>query len=194
MRALLAIVFCLFAAVARAGNPGPCPSFHAGWTLSGPGPITNILWDQYTQQMYFIWANTQISTLLICPLADEDGQQWLASESGLILITETPTCPSTVTETFVSDYYPVPSSSVMQTFSQSKNWVQTFKTLIQPFYHAVLLQETNNCPVLQENYAFVCYLSMENWTQVFATENGKNLLTTENPVCATTPGSFVWVN
>lgn len=114
MRILLTLLFCFAVTEARAGNPGPCPSFHAGWALSGPGPITGILWDQYTQQMYFIWNNS-----------------------------------------FVSDYWPVANSSVMQTFSQSKNWVQTFNTLIAPRYEAILLQEANNCPVLQESGGFI---------------------------------------
>lgn len=158
MRTTAALLFCLAATAARAGNPGPCPSFHAGWALSGPGPITNIMWDQYTQQMYFIW-NTGLP-------------------------------PNTTT---VTDYYPVPNSSVMQTFSQSKNWVQTFGYLIAPSYHAILLQEVNNCPVLQENWSFVCDLAIETTPQVIATETGV-VLVTENPACSTVPGSFVWVN
>jgi hypothetical protein len=158
VRILLTILFVLFATAARAGSPGPCPSFHAGWALSSPGSITNILWDQYTQQMYFIW-NTGLP-------------------------------PNTTT---VSDYYPVANSSVMQSFSQSKNWVQTFNTLIAPTYKAVLLQEINNCPALQDAYTFVCPLENENGVQELAAENGAVLIT-ENAACATVPGSYVWVN
>lgn len=155
---MFGLFFCLLTTAAHAGNPGPCPSFHAGWALSGPGPITNILWDQFTQQMYFIWQGGQ-------PL----------------------------NTTTVSDYYPVPNSSVMQTFSQSKNWVQTFDYLIKPTYRAILLQEQNNCPVLQDSYSFVCDLGIETTPQVVATESGVVLIT-ENPACIAVPGSFVWVN
>ena len=104
-----AFTVALFApTLAYAGNPGPCPGFSSGWALSGPGPITAVLYDQYTSQMYIVWNN---------------------SEPAL--------------------YQPVPIS-VMQTFSQSKNWVQTFNTYIVPSYSPLLLQEKNNCPVLQE--------------------------------------------
>lgn len=57
----------------------------------------------------------------------------------------------------VSDYYPVPNSSVMQTFSSTppSKWVQTFNYIIAPAYHAVLLKEKDNCPVLQESGGFI---------------------------------------
>lgn len=158
MKTILTLILCFAATAARAGAPGPCPSFHAGWSLSGPGPITGILWDQFTQQMYFIW-NTGLP-------------------------------PNTTT---VTDYYPVADSSVMQSFSQSKNWVQTFGYLIAPRYEAMLLQEVNNCPVLQDSFSFICDLGIETTPQVIATETDI-VLTTEDPACSVTPGSFVWVN
>lgn len=158
MKSIFVLLFFFAATAARAGAPGPCPSFHAGWSLSGPGPITGILWDQFTQQMYFIW-NTGLP-------------------------------PNTTT---VTDYYPVADSSVMQSFSQSKNWVQTFGYLIASRYEAVLLQEVNNCPVLQDSFSFICDLENENGVQTLATETDVVLIT-ENPACTVEPGSFVWVN
>lgn len=157
MRSLLVLLLILAATGARAG-PGPCPSFQAGWALTGPGPITSISWDQQSQQMYFVW-NTGLP-------------------------------PNTTT---VSDYYPVANSSVMQTFSQSKNWVQTFDYLIKPTYHAVLLQESNNCPILQESYSIPCYLEDENGKQALVSESGAVLLA-EPFACSNGPGSFIWVN
>ena len=114
MRVLLAALIWLgLSCAARAGNPGPCPSFTAGWALSGPGPITGVLLDTTTSLMYMIWNNT-----------------------------------------FVTAYYPVPLS-VMQVFSQSQNWVQTYQTYVLPRYEALLLQQTNNCPVLQESGGYI---------------------------------------
>lgn len=194
MRTLLALLLCLVSVAARAAPPAyPCPSFHAGVALTGPGPITNVMWDQYTQQLYIIWINTQVSTLVTCPLADQNGAQVLATETNLALASENPVCRGVSLENFASDYYPVPSSSVMQNFSQSKNWVQTFNTVVAPRYHAVELKEVDNCPVLQENFSFPCDLSVETGDQILATQTSIPLFT-ENPVCTTVPGSYIWVN
>ena len=53
--------------------------------------------------------------------------------------------------TFSSAYYPVPLS-VMQTFSSSSNPSQVYNTIVKPSYHAILLEEKDNCPVLQQTY------------------------------------------
>lgn len=106
---LFALVWSLLPTPVRAGNPGPCPSFTAGWAISGPPPITAILYDQSTSQMEFVQNNTMVSV-----------------------------------------YYPVPIS-LMQTFTQSRNWVRTFNSYVAGRYEAILIQERNNCPVLQEN-------------------------------------------
>ena len=192
MRVLLAILLSCIITAAHAGNPGPCPSFHAGWALSGAGPITGILWDQYTKQMYFIWSG--MPTSVYCVLYNQDLTRALATETGVPLRTDNPFCPTT-TGPFVSDYYPVADFSVMQAFSQTpqQNWVQTFNFLIAPRYHAILLQDVDNCPVLQEFFSFVCNLEAENGTQPIATEANVALFT-EGPTCSTTPGGFVWVN
>lgn len=156
MRILLALLFYLVASAARAASPAyPCPTFVAGWALSGTGPITTISWDPISQQMYFVWNYT-----------------------------------------FVSDYYPVPNSSVMQTFSSTPqaNWVQTFNYIIAPSYHAVLLKEKDNCPVLQDGYYLSqCPLADENEVLILAAETGAELIA-ENPICVASPGGFVWVD
>jgi hypothetical protein len=41
-------------------------------------------------------------------------------------------------------------TSIMQTFSQSNNFYQTYQNLVLPSYHALLLQEKNNCPLFFE--------------------------------------------
>lgn len=46
-------------------------------------------------------------------------------------------------------------TSIMQIFSQSKNYYQTYLSYVQPVYHALLLQEKNNCPLLYENGAYI---------------------------------------
>lgn len=151
MRLLLVLVVACFTTAARAGNPGPCPSFTAGWSLSGPPPITGILLDTTTSQLEMIW-----------------------------------------NASFISVYWPVPLS-VMQTFSQSKNWQQTFQYLVAPSYEAILLQETNNCPILQEIPVISCYLTTETSSDL-ATESVL-LLITENGFCVDpSAGGFMWVN
>jgi hypothetical protein len=195
MRILFALLFCLATVAARAASPAyPCPSFVAGWALSGPGPITSISWDSISQQMYFVWTNTPVIETLYCPLENENKTTLLVTEGAPIsLRSENPACTATLLYNIVSDYYPVPNSSTMQAFSQSKNWVQTFNYTIAPSYHAVLLKEKDNCPVFQENFSFVCNLEIENGYQPLATETNA-VLFTENPTCSTMPGSFVWVN
>ena len=156
MRIPLAILLAMTVTAARAGAPGPCPSFHAGWALSGSGPITGILWDQFTQQMYVLWTNTPVTETLYCPIEDEDKITLLVTEGTPIsLRSENPACTASLRKNVVSDYYPVPDSSVMQTFSQTPqaNWVQTFNYLIAPRYEAILLQDVNNCPILQDSSA-----------------------------------------
>jgi hypothetical protein len=54
---------------------------------------------------------------------------------------------------FVTVYYPVPRS-VMQTFSQSSNFVQTYNSYMGS-YEALLIKEVDNCPVLQENGGYI---------------------------------------
>ena len=163
MRLLLAFLFCFVVAAARAASPAyPCPTFVAGWALSGLGPITTISWDSISQQMYFVWK---------------------------------PGLPPNATT--VTDYYPVPNSSVMQTFSSTPqaNWVQTFNYLIAPSYHAVLLKESDNCPVLQESYPVICLLLDEDGLSQLITETTNAILTTDNPFCPSlSPGGFIWVN
>lgn len=99
--------------------------------------------------------------------------------------------------TLASDYYPVPSYSVIQAFSQTphSNWVQTFNYLVAPSYRAILLQEKTNCPVLQESGSSVlCNLETEDGAFLLATETGI-LISTENPACPSdSPGGFIWVN
>jgi len=56
--------------------------------------------------------------------------------------------------TFASAYSNVPTS-IMQTFSQSTNVMQTYTTYVIPRYHALLLAETNNCPLLYETGAYI---------------------------------------
>jgi hypothetical protein len=195
MRALLVLLLSCVITAARAGAPGPCPSFTAGWALSGSGPITGILWDQSTKQMYFIWTNTPVLETLYCPLETQNAVMLVTEGTPLGLRSENPACTVTLRKNVVSDYYPVPDSSVMQTFSQTPqaNWVQTFNYLIAPRYEAILLQDVNNCPVLQETSSFVCNLEDENGTQPIATE-ANAVLFTENPVCSSVPGGFVWVD
>ncbi len=56
---------------------------------------------------------------------------------------------------FPSAYYPVPIS-IIQTFSQSRNDpMQLYKTYVVPRYEALLLQEVYNCPILNENGAYI---------------------------------------
>jgi hypothetical protein len=190
----LAFLFCLAATAARAVSPGyPCPSFVAGWSLSGPGPITSISWDQQSQQMYFVWSNVVTPSTFICALGDENKVQPLALETGVPIRSETNVCTGVAPQSFVADYYPVASSSVMQTFSQSNNWTQTFDYLIKPSYHAVLLKEVDNCPVLQESYPIPCWLEDENGLFALASQTG-SLLLAESYACVSAPGGFVWVN
>ena len=197
MRLLLAFLFCFVVAAARAASPAyPCPTFVAGWALSGLGPITTISWDSISQQMYFVWTNVPIAETLYCPLEDENKIALLVTEgTDLAMRSENPACTVTTPKNIVTDYYPAPNSSTMQTFSSTPqaNWVQTFNYVIAPYYHAVLLKESDNCPVLQENYLFVCNLEAENGYQPLATEMNV-VLFTEGPTCSTAPGGFVWVN
>ena len=56
---------------------------------------------------------------------------------------------------FPSAYFPVPLS-VMQTFSQSRNNpMQIYQTYVVPRYEALLLEEVYNCPILNENGAYI---------------------------------------
>lgn len=158
MRILFAFLFFLATVAARAASPTyPCPTFVAGWALSGPGPITSISWDPISQQMYFVWTNVPITETLYCPLEDEDKITLLVTEgTPMTLRTENPACTTQIIRNIVTDYYPVTSPSAIQAFSQAQaNWVQIFNNTIAPRYHAVWLQEVNNCPVLQENGGFV---------------------------------------
>jgi KTSC domain len=43
--------------------------------------------------------------------------------------------------------------TVMQGFGQTASPVTLYTTLVVPYYHALLLQEGNNCPLLFENGA-----------------------------------------
>ena len=102
----------LYAAPASA-QVAPCPSFTAGWAVSGPGPITSVAYDQQSQILSVIWNNVQ------------------------------PT-----------QYYPVPIS-VMYAFTNSRDLLATFNTLVAPRYWAILLQDKTNCPVVQENGSYI---------------------------------------
>lgn len=152
MRFLAAIAFCFLVTAARAASPAyPCPSFVAGWALSGPPPITGVLYETTSQQFEMIW-NYSFPTL----------------------------------------YWPVPTST-MQTFSSSKNWQQTFQYSVAPAYEAVFLQETYNCPVLQETPEVSCYLSAESGADLLS--QAALLLLTENGLCPNPkPAGFIWVN
>ncbi len=157
VRIPLALLLAMTVAAARAGAPGPCPSFHAGWALSGSGPITGILWDQFTQQMYFIWTNAPVNETLYCPLETQNALMLVTEGTPKALRSDNPACTVLTLKNVVTDYYPVPDVSTIQTFSQTPqaNWVQTFNYLVAPRYEAVWLQEVNNCPVLQESGGFV---------------------------------------
>lgn len=196
MRILFAFLFFLATVAARAASPTyPCPTFVAGWALSGPGPITSISWDSISQQMYFVWTNTPVTETLYCPLENENKTTLLVTEGAPVsLRSENPACTTQLLKNFVSDYYPITSPSAIQAFSQAQaNWVQIFNNTIAPAFHAVLLKEKDNCPVFQESFLFVCNLEAENGYQPLATE-ANMVLFTENPVCSTVSGSVVWVN
>lgn len=47
-------------------------------------------------------------------------------------------------------FYGVPTS-LMQTFSQTKNPMQIYQNSLLGRYHVMLLFETNNCPIMNEN-------------------------------------------
>lgn len=62
------------AALAFLPTPGlaqyfPCPSFTAGWTVSGPGPITSVAYDQQSQILSVIWHSTQPSQYYPVPIS-----------------------------------------------------------------------------------------------------------------------------
>ena len=54
----------------------------------------------------------------------------------------------------IAEAYPSVPTSVMQTFSSSKNPVQVYNTSVIPSYHPLLLEEKNNCPLLLESTAY----------------------------------------
>ena len=45
--------------------------------------------------------------------------------------------------------------SIMQTFSRSRNLYDTWQQAVVPAYHLLLLSETDNCPILNENGAYI---------------------------------------
>lgn len=51
-------------------------------------------------------------------------------------------------------FYPVPLS-VIQTFSRSTNALATYNSYVANSYHALLLAQKNNCPILQETGAYI---------------------------------------
>lgn len=114
MKLLAALLLALsMLAAPAAAQVSPCPSFTAGWAVSGTGPITSVAYDQQTQILSVIWYNTQ-----------------------------------------ATQYYPVPIS-VIYAFTNSRNLLATFNTLVAPRYGAILLQDKTNCPVTQENGAYI---------------------------------------
>lgn len=58
----------VFATPARA-QYFPCPSFTAGWTVTSPGPITSVAYDQQTQILSVIWYSVQPSQYYPVPLS-----------------------------------------------------------------------------------------------------------------------------
>lgn len=77
----------------------------------------------------------------------------------------------------VSAYSDVPIS-VMQTFSQSRDPQQVYQTQVVPRYHALLLAESSNCPILVED-AQNCPLRNENGTILLSQVNAALLNETE---------------
>jgi hypothetical protein len=47
----------------------PCPSFTAGWAVSGPVPITSVAYDQQTQILSVVWYATQPTQYYPVPLS-----------------------------------------------------------------------------------------------------------------------------
>lgn len=64
----IALALTLLAAPAQA-QYFPCPSFQAGWTVSGPGPITSVAYDQQSQILSVIWYSTQPSQYYPVPIS-----------------------------------------------------------------------------------------------------------------------------
>ena len=114
MKLLAALLLALsMLAAPAAAQVSPCPSFTAGWAVSGTGPITSVAYDQQTQILSVIWYNTQ-----------------------------------------ATQYYPVPIS-VIYAFTNSRNLLATFNTLVAPRYGAILLQDKINCPAVQEDGSYI---------------------------------------
>ena len=57
---LIAAILMLLAA-SPAQAQFVCPAFTAGWTVSGPGPITSVAYDQQTSILSVVWYSTQAS-------------------------------------------------------------------------------------------------------------------------------------
>ena len=51
----IAALTALLAAAPAAAQSFPCPAFQAGWTVSSPGPITSVGYDQNSKILSVIW-------------------------------------------------------------------------------------------------------------------------------------------
>ncbi len=68
MRALLA-TFLILAETPAGAQYFPCPSFTAGWSVSGSPPITSVAYDQQTQILSVVWYSTQASQYYPVPIS-----------------------------------------------------------------------------------------------------------------------------
>jgi hypothetical protein len=65
--------------------------------------------------------------------------------------------------------------SIMQGFSNTNNPVTYYSSFVLPYYHALLLAQTNNCPLLFENGAYI-------WTTPATPPSGTDFLLLANNV------------
>jgi hypothetical protein len=63
------LITLLLAASPAQAQYFPCPSFTAGWTVSGPGPITSVGYDQQTQILSVVWYSTQPTQYYPVPIS-----------------------------------------------------------------------------------------------------------------------------
>ena len=47
----------------------PCPAITAGWSVGYQGPITTVMYDQYSLFMYVVWGYTEAEAFMNVPVS-----------------------------------------------------------------------------------------------------------------------------
>lgn len=100
MRLLLAFLLMMSPAAAFQ----VCPQFKAGWTVTSPGPITSISYDESLTLMYVVWNSTQPTAFFGMPVSimqtisrasniQQAYQQYVYNKYPSLLLWEQTGCP-----------------------------------------------------------------------------------------------------